>query len=106
MKAYFGRKLRNIDELMDTTSAAVCNGTQGVEYRVTKKVDLSDKDYQAFIQNFFNDQSWIGKDDGGVDTDDTVRCIRVSNLQTGESVLVNNEGYTYPRYTAIESILE
>jgi hypothetical protein len=104
MRAHFGRKLRDIHELMDATNSALSNGAQGTTYRITKQVDLSNMDYQAFVQDFFTDQLWIGQDDGGEDADGTSRCIRVRNLQTGESVLVNSEGYNYPRYTALETI--
>ncbi|MFK4998696.1 DUF6329 domain-containing protein [Bacillus sp. N9] len=30
-------------------------------------------------------------------------CIRVVNKDTDDKVLVNSEGYDYPRYTAIEN---
>ena len=31
-----------------------------------------------------------------------IRCIRVTNTETGERVLINSEGYDYCRYTALE----
>lgn len=71
-------------------------------YIVVKDINLNDNQFKAFVDNFFNDQPWILKEDGGVDYEGRLACIRVINVETCEKVLVNSEGYTYPRYTAIE----
>ena len=68
-------------------------------------VPFEDDEFQYFTNDFFNDQAWITKEDGGVNEQREVRCIRVINQDTGEKVLVNNEGYIYPRYTAIETLV-
>ena len=68
-----------------------------------KEVLLESDEFHFFAEDFFNDQAWITKEDGGVNEQREIRCIRVINQDTGEKVLVNNEGYTYPRYTAIET---
>lgn len=78
-------------------------GQRGQSYCVTKEVQLEDSDFHNFARDFFNDQPWITNEDGGVNENSEVRCIRVINKYTGEKVLVNNEGYSYPRYIAIEN---
>jgi hypothetical protein len=103
MKAIFGRKVSNLAELKEITEGALKQGHRGQSYCVTKEVLLEDKYFHSFGQDFFNDQPWITKEDGGVNKNREVRCIRVINKYTGEKVLVNNEGYSYPRYTAIEN---
>ncbi|WP_335871073.1 DUF6329 domain-containing protein [Bacillus sp. 2205SS5-2] len=103
MKALFGRKVSNLAELKEITKEAVKQGQQGQTYIVTKVVELEDKDFHTFAHDFFNDQPWITEDDGGVNKKREARCIRVINKDTGEKVLVNSEGYSYPRYTAIEN---
>lgn len=102
MKALFGRKVSNLKELKEITEEAVRKGQQGQSYFVTKEVVLEDSDFHIFASDFFNDQPWITEEDGGVNKNKEVRCIRVINKDTGEKVLVNSEGYSYPRYTAIE----
>ena len=103
MKAIFGRKVSNLAELKEITEGALKQGQRGESYCVTKEVLLEDNDFHSFANDFFNDQPWITKEDGGVNQEREVRCIRVINVNTGEKVLVNTEGYTYPRYTAIEN---
>lgn len=102
MKALFARKVSNIEELKEITKEALRRGQQGQGYSVTNEILLDDKDFRTFADDFFEDQSWITKEDGGVNEKHEVRCIRVTNKDTGERVLVNSEGYDYPRYTAIE----
>lgn len=102
-KALFGRKVSNLAELKEITESAIKQGQRGQTYTVTKEVELEDKDFHNFASDFFNDQPWITREDGGLNENREVRCIRVINKETGETVLVNNEGYSYPRYTAIEN---
>lgn len=102
MKAIFGRKICNLTELKELTEQAVMNGQQGQSYFVTKEVLLEEDDFHRFANDFFNDQAWITKEDGGVNAQREVRCIRVINQDTGEKLLINNEGYFYARYVAIE----
>lgn len=103
MKALFGRKVSNLAELKEITEEATKQGQRGQSYIVTKEVELDDTDFHNFANDFFNDQPWITDEDGGVNENREVRCIRVINKVTDEKVLVNTEGYSYPRYTAIEN---
>lgn len=102
MKALFGRKVSNLAELKEITEEAIKQGQRGQNYIVTKEVELEDRDFHSFANDFFNDQPWITREDGGVNENREALCIRVTNKDTGEKVLVNSEGYSYPRYTAIE----
>ena len=103
MRAIFGRKVSDLTELKELTEQALKSGQRGQSYCVIKEVLLEDDEFHSFAKDFFNDQAWITKEDGGVNKQREVRCIRVINQDTGEKVLVNNEGYTFPRYTAIET---
>jgi hypothetical protein len=99
MKAYFGRKVGSLAELRELTEKTKGKAT---EYEVVKEVDLDGAEFRRFANSFLNDQPWIDPGDGGHSAKGVARCIRVTNLRTGERVLVNSEGYGYPRYTAIE----
>ena len=102
MKAYFGRKVPDIKTLQAATKRAKQESFPGSAYIVTKEIELSDKEFKQFADDLLEDRPWIGKMDGGMTPAGEIRCIRVRNTQTGERVLVNSEGYDYPRYTAIE----
>lgn len=103
MFALFGRKISNLNELREVTQYALERGKKGQKYHVTKEIHLEECDFQQFTNDFFKDQSWITDKDGGSNRQGEILCIRVINKNSSESILVNNEGYTYPRYTAIEN---
>ena len=48
MKALFGRKMVDIEELRDATINAKKEGFVGSAYKVTKEVALSDIDFKEF----------------------------------------------------------
>ena len=101
-RALFGRKLNDLEELRDATARAKQAGQRGSLYEVTKVVSLDSDDFKAFAEDFFNEQSWIDKTDGGSNENGEIRCIRVINTETGERLLISSEGYDYCRYTALE----
>ena len=102
MKALFGRKVLNLKELKELTKEAKEDEVKGTEYQVTKEVELNDEEFKGFSKDFCKDQPWIAKEDGGYNEKGELRCIRVKNTKIKKSILVDSEGYTYPRYTAIE----
>lgn len=102
MRALFGRKISNLKELQELTQAAIEAGQKGQPYTITREVKLTDSAFRELTQDFLEDQEWITREDGGVDQDGKIRCIRVLNIDTDEKILVNTEGYDYPRYTALE----
>lgn len=102
MRAHFGRKIPDLQSLKAATRRAKQDEKSGSAYTVTQEVELSDAAFKRFAEDLLEDQPWIGKTDGGMNQAGEFRCIRVRNAQTGEQILVNSEGYDYPRYTAIE----
>ena len=101
MKAYFCRKASDLQELTEMTRELLEMKVKSQEYIVTKEITLKSNDFEIFTSDFYDDQIWITEEDGGI-FDNVVHCIRVVNQDTNEVVLVNSEGYSYPRYTAIE----
>ena len=102
MKALFGRKVLDLDELKDLTLRAVKEGHKGQPYIIIREVFLANEYFMDFAGDFLKDQFWIRSEDGGININGEVRCVRVNNMETDEKVLVNSEGYDYPRYTALE----
>lgn len=103
MKVLFGRKVLNLNELKELTKEAKKDGAKGTAYEVTKEIELSDEEFREFEKDFCKDRPWITKEDGGFNEKGELRCIRVKNTKTKKSILVDSEGYNYPRYTAIEN---
>jgi len=102
MKALFGRKVCNLKELRQITHQAIKEGQKGQPYTITREVILKDAEFKEFAQDFLKDQLWITAEDGGINQNGEVRCIRVVNIETGEKILLNGEGYSYGRYVGLE----
>lgn len=102
MKALFGRKFYDVEELREATEEAKRKGVVGSDYTVILEVELTEVEFKKLTSDFLADQPWIEKDDGGHNEKGKIRCIRVINLETGEKILTNPEGYEFPPYTAIE----
>lgn len=93
MRALFGRKIPTLDELKELTDQALKEGKVGRNVTVDEEVLLSDKDFKSFAADLLADQQWINKE---------ATCIRVINEDTKETVLIDPQGYQYPRYTSLE----
>jgi hypothetical protein len=101
MRALFGRKINDLKELQELTHEAIKAGQKGQLYTITREVILEDAAFREFANDLLEDRDWITPEDGGTNENGEIRCIRVINSDTGEKVLVNTEGYNYPRYTAL-----
>ena len=102
MKGMFFRKLNTLEELKALTERAERAGKGRWPYVVSKEVFLKEDVFQALVSDFFAEQDWLTKEEGGIDKDGKVRCVRVVNVDNGERFLINNEGYSYARYTSLE----
>ena len=102
MKARFARKIPNLKALKSFTAWAKEQRPEGLAYTVLREIELSDAEFKTFTEDLLEDQPWLEETDGGMNKAREIRCVRVRNTKTGERILVNSEGYNYPRYTAIE----
>ena len=104
--ALFCRKCKDLEELKYITESVLGESIHISKFRkitIVKEVRLSKEEFDYFSSDFHNEQSWIESSDSGF-YNDTNKCIRVINQETGESVLVISEGYDYPRYTALDKL--
>lgn len=99
-KAIFYRKAVDIQELGSGKN------TIKEEFIVERKVCLSKKAFDAFTDNFFQDQDFIKDNIEAMrqDENDVFHCILVYTEGRGEGVLVESEGYSYARYAALVDI--
>jgi hypothetical protein len=102
MRALFGRKIENIVDLREATERSRKSDVRGTVYTVDRDVEMTDDEFREFGKDFLKDQPWILKSDGGYNEKGEYSCIRVRNVDSGESLLVSSEGFDYPRYIAIE----
>lgn len=100
---HFCRKVINLGELEELTEYARNECAKRRSVTVTKEKHLGPAEFKEFAENLLMDHDWITPEDGGPDGKGGDRCIRVVNTETGRAILVNNEGFSYARYTAIEN---
>ena len=102
MKVIFVRKATSLEVVKQVTEELKEKGYEGAKYQVTREVELSDEDFRKLTSDLLEDQDLIQKDEGGMNDEGEVLCIRVINKESGERILIDPQGYEYPRYTAIE----
>lgn len=95
-KALFVRKALNLKEVAETTRGSV---DKRESFIVAEIVWVTDKRFRQIATGLMKDIPEIdgkGGARGGV-----VQAIQITNQDTGEFFLVNPEGYSYARYTAL-----
>lgn len=99
--AFFFKNVNNLEELKKRTNIKEKSSTNLQNYVIINTVVLSKKDYILLCRNFKINYSFLFKFSSKMKiTDDIWNCILVtSDNNTG--VLVMNNGYSYPAFTAI-----
>lgn len=98
MRAVFIRKAINLKEVEEETDRAQQNEYE--PFVVVEELKLENKRFQQIANNLMKDVPEISGKGGTING--VVQAIRIVNQETGKSFLVNPEGYSYPRYVAIE----
>ena len=96
MRAVFIRKAINLKEVKEETDLV----QQNEPFVVVEELKLENKRFQQIANNLMKDAAEISGKGGRING--VVQAIRIVNRETGKSFLVNPEGYSYPRYVAIE----
>ena len=98
-RAVFVRKAAGIADLKE----AVRQGGKTEPYVIENQVELAPCDYEAFSNDLLSDYDFVQtnlplmrKDKSG-----TYHCLLVKPKGGTGGILVESEGYSYPRYTAI-----
>lgn len=105
-KTYFFRNINNMKELIEKNNIAINKNKEKLEYLVIETIELENKDYIQFINKLHNNYYFLYDyiEKMKIDENGIWRCIKVMNKETGKSILVQNDGYSYPRFVAIENI--
>jgi len=69
---------------------------------VEKIITLSDADFESLQHNMLNDYNFISENIGlmGRESNNTVHCLLVLGEMQNDGVLIDSQGYNYPRYSS------
>lgn len=104
-KVLITRKAVNIEELKNRTGLE----RDKVSFTVEKVVELPKDQYEFFINNLLRDFDFIEENKALMYVDEyrVWHCILIKAEDGTDGILVEAEGYSYPRYTSyIESVEE
>lgn len=98
-KAIFVRKAASQKDLKE----AVREGGKPESFVIEKQVELDAAGYKAFSENLLSDYDFIKENVALMHKDKTgiFHCLLVKAIDYRGGILVESEGYGYPRYTAI-----
>lgn len=103
MKAIFIRKAGNIDNLEHNRRQSILD-KEGKNVVVEKEIILSNEEFAEFEEDLFEDRQFIeyNKELMFIDKNGVWHCIMVksNNMACNYGILVEAEGYNYPRYAA------
>ena len=93
---YFCRKARHVRNLQYSAEA------KPVRVEVVKIIHLTQEQYQHFSTHLLEDMPFIKANRGltNLDRQGVNHCLLVTTRKNQDAVLVDSQGYDYPRYTA------
>ena len=91
-------KAYSIDDLIDWDKAA----KQRSKFIIEKTILVSALEYKEFCDNLLSDRDFVEENISlmHMDKNKTQHCILVKEEGRSEGILIQSEGYSYPRYTA------
>ena len=102
-RVYFIRKAINLEELKTNTKWAIENKAQKETYSIRKTIFLDAGEFMTFTRNLTDDFDFLKENTTlcGPGIDEYINCLAIKNNDTDEMILVNTEGYSYARFTAL-----
>ena len=106
MKAIIVRKVANIKDWHDAVAEyKYMHGKEmpKAEVKVEKTIHLTATEFDKVANDLFEDCKWVqeNKDLMRVDEDGVWHMIALQCKDRNYKILINSEGFAYPRYTAI-----
>ncbi len=105
-KTFFVRKPANLDEVkFDTQRLKEIFGDKALgDYYVAKEVQLEENEFFALHDNLFSEREWVREFSNQAHPmkDDAVAAIRVSCKGSLTVLIIDPQGFDYPRYVGIE----
>lgn len=106
MKAIIVRKVANIKDWHDAVAEyKYMHGKEmpKAEVKVEKTIHLTATEFDKVANDLFEDCKWVqkNKDLMRIDEDGVWHMIALQCKDRNYKILINSEGFSYPRYTAI-----
>lgn len=102
--ATFIRKNKDLAQLRELTEKGIFEKSKFV---ITKYIELNDDDFEFFCEDFYKHQEFIIENLTNMGFEnDTFLCLLVYNKNSNDGILVESEGYSYARYTALINMSE
>ena len=100
-ETYFFRNLENLKILEMKTREKVQNNKLKTKYEVIEIIELEDKKFNEFSNNFRHNYEFLYKyiDFMKIDGNGVWKCVQIKN--NNKNILVYNSGFSYPRFTGL-----
>ena len=99
LRAQFGRKVANLQDLLDQTDYE----GRGERFVISETIKLDASEWNKLANDFFDDYDWMeGK--GGIVKESCIparHCLLVYTDDCRHALLIDPQGYSYARYTAV-----
>lgn len=105
-RTFFFRNVTNLLELKVKTQGKLQASAYPTMYKVIAEIELDLCSFNHFCsdfsKNFIPMYKYINSME--VDVSGVWKCLAVYNNQASDIILINSNGYSYPRFTAIKII--
>lgn len=105
-KTTFVRKPINIEEVETGTHwiKARHDGKSTEDYYIAKEVQLEENEFFDLLSNLLADRDWVRKFSNQMPPmkDGAVACIRVACQGSLTVLIIDPQGFDYPRYVGLE----
>lgn len=101
--AKFAYKANNIKDLQELVDDGLC---QCDKFKIVGKLELNDKEFNDLCKDFVSDREYLLVNKDKMYYDDKYNCLLIFNKNKDFGLLVESEGFSYPRYAAIIKMSE
>ncbi len=100
-ETYFFRNLENLNDLETKTNRKVANNQIKSKYSIIHTIDLNQEEFKMFCLNFKHNYKFLYEyiEEMRIDKDGIWNCVVIKNGE--KRILVQNNGYSYPRFTGL-----
>lgn len=104
-ETYFFRNIDNITELKEKNNKYIHENKKKSKYIIIKTIELEKEEYIEFAKKLHHNYHFLYDyiKDMMIDRNEVWRCIKVKNKDNEDSIIVQNDGYSYPRFVGIEN---
>ncbi len=100
-ETYFFRDLEDVKSLEFKTKEKIKNNKMKNQYEIIETIKLEEKEFQEFCSNFKHNYKFLYKyiEEMKIDSEGVWKCVEIEG--NNKKILVQNNGYSYPRFTGL-----